>query len=660
MIRFANGGRLVQSCDELPALENAKRLYLDFETTSGDFRKDSLNPWQNCSIAGACVTVDDAEGAWYVPVGHADERWNLPRENVLRWLTQVVGSADEWVNHNIKYDAHVAAREGVQFAGRLVDTLTGSKIIDSDRVMRGGYGLSTLSESWLGYDISPLEKRVKAYLFGLSRCKDYGEVPADILGEYGCGDVFSTRMLLNYVETRMPEQCKAVWATEVDLTSALFDMEETGLRVDAQELKIKEFQLLHELLAIEEKLHATFGTLIRPHVNDDCFDLLCNRYGLPVLGWTNEEKQNEEHNPSFTADVLGRYLRHPLVATDPELTNAVNLMLRYRKRNTLLTLFVRVLQDLAVDGRVHSQYNQAVRTGRMSARKPNSQQQSEESKALIHPDDGQVFISADSSQIEFRLIVHLIRDHWAIKAYNEDPDTDFHQWVAEMCGVPRRPAKNINFMMAFGGGKKRAEKMLAADMGLVGQLMNTVDELVAAGEVPEEQRAVVFNALARRRASAVYRKYHSTLPGIKRTSWRASEKLKARGYVFNMHGRRRHLPKNVSFRAFSSVVQSDAADVMKEQAVATAPRFNSVVRSLGIRQAAIVHDEFLFLADEAVGRDPAVLAYLVRELEKSRIEYRVPIRVNIGVADGSWAKAGDKQARVQVDRALPDPVSGRG
>ena len=66
MIEFSNHGVLVEDSSELPSL-SGQRLYLDFETTSGDPKKISMNPWFNCEILGACITSDDVENAWYVP-----------------------------------------------------------------------------------------------------------------------------------------------------------------------------------------------------------------------------------------------------------------------------------------------------------------------------------------------------------------------------------------------------------------------------------------------------------------------------------------------------------------------------------------------------------------------------------------------------------------
>jgi hypothetical protein len=154
MITFTNGGRLIEDVSELPNLKGAKIVFADFETTSCNTHESSVNPWHNCWPAGIAVTTDDTPGAWYAPVSHA-HGVNLPEDTVIDWWCDIVSSCEMWSNHNIKYDAHVSANGwGILPECKLFCTLAHAKIIDSDRVMRGGYGLDALSKSWLGEDIN--------------------------------------------------------------------------------------------------------------------------------------------------------------------------------------------------------------------------------------------------------------------------------------------------------------------------------------------------------------------------------------------------------------------------------------------------------------------------------------------------------------------------
>lgn len=636
MIAFSNGGLLAERASELPDLTGARRLYLDFETTSGNPRVKSTNPWRNCAIAGACVTADDCAKAWYVPIGHNDARWNVDRDAATRWLANVLGSCGEWCNHNVKYDAQVAGNAGLPIPKRLVCTLTRAKIVDSDRGYgRGTYALDSLSKDWLRVDVSRYEERIKNHL--RSACKngsqDYGDVPADLLGEYGCQDALTARALLAYEEANTPEQCAGVAETETLLTRALVDMEREGLRVDKRELQITEFKLLREMLAIEEALERELGFAVRPHVPEDCHRVLCQAWGLPILSAT------DKGGASFDKDALVAYLAHPAVATSKDRTRLLDSLLRYREINTLCSLFVRKYQELAVDGTLHATYNQAVRTGRMSASEPNAQQLSKAAKRLVHPPPGHAFISADYSQVEFRIIVHYINNLAAITAYAADPDVDFHEWVAGMCGIDRDPAKNVNFAIGFGAGEPKVLAMLASNKKLVADLV---------AEAGGNQAR--FAQLARARAKKVFDDYHDTLSELRPTSRRAQRALINRGYVFNAYGRRRRLPRELARKAFNNIVQSSAADLMKERCVATAPAYCEELRALGVRQAASVHDEVLFVAPEEVASDPSTTDLIARLMEGVSVGFKVPIRVNVGVSARNWADAAAKENRVKISR----------
>lgn len=636
MLDLGKNSFLIQKVSELPELFNTNKLFLDFETTSFDPKEEALKPYHGHRICGICITADDLPKAWYVPIRHTDSHWNLPITNALKWLDYVISTAKVWVNHNVKFDMHFLRQDNIEFAGKVWDTLQLAKIIDSDRFQ---YSLKPLSRDWL--EEPDYEEDVKAYLT-CAKSKNYGDVPADILGAYGCQDVLRNRRLLQYILRRMPEDCSRIFKMETELTPVLYDMECEGMHVDPMQLKTQELLILKELIDLENDIANMTGQHIRPHTNPDCFDLLCNTYGLPVLGYT------DTGNPSFDKDTLTSYLSHPLVAESELLTSIVGKIQRYRKQSTLNNFFVKPYQEHEVNGVMHPEYNQMVRTGRMSCKRPNSQQLSPEAKELVHPRPGYTFIRFDYSQIEFRLIVHYIQDQAAINSYQENPWTDFHTWVAEMCGIPRKPAKNVNFCIGYGGGKKKVVSMLAANMELVGNLGKAVDDMIAQGQLKPEYRQQAFNLLCSKRGEEVYNQYHDTLPGLRRVSRKASKNLEMRGYVFNAYGRRRHLPAKLSFRSFNSIIQSCAADVMKDRTIAIAPRYNSWVKDLGIIPIALVHDECLFEMPNEVANDTSVLLKVAEIFEQTSVPFRVPIKTSCGRSEINWKIASSDAGEIKI------------
>jgi len=640
MIEFENGGRLVQDLSELPNLQNSKNLFCDFETTSFDPKVPALLPHKGHKIAGICITADEHPGAWYVPIRCRWEKWNLPLENTIKWLKDTIETCDDWVNHNVKFDAHFARYEGIEFKGRLIDTIVLSKIIDSDRF---NYGLKPLSLDWLEYDPGPAEDAVKTFLGGI-KSKNYGDVPADIIGEYGCQDVITNRLLYENLLRRRSERVTGVWNTEILLTPVLFDMEVGGMRVDPTQLKIKEYKILTQMLKLDEELHKLLGFAIRANTNADCHEALCGHFGLPILGWT------EKGDPSFDKHALTAYLSHPIVANSEKLKTIVEKIKEYRHIYTLLSFFVRPYQEHEVDGVLHPDYNQTVRTGRMSCRRPNAQQLSKEAKELILPFDGQTFVSYDYDQVEFRLIVHYLQNVRAMQSYEDDPDTDFHNWVAKMCEIPRDPAKNINFAIAFGGGKKKIVSMLASNVELVGNLSEKVDTLIKNGTITDENRQAMFNVLCKRRGEAVYNEYHETLPELRKKSSAAAKALALRGYVINAYGRERRLPEKIKYAAFNTVIQSTAADLMKERTVAIAPRYNKKIRDLEITMCASVHDNPLLNFPNEVAEDYGNLRYIRDILESPSVQFRVPIRTSCGISNKNWKIASGKEGEIDLQR----------
>lgn len=610
MISFDNGGRLLQDPSELPALPGTvRRLYADVETASDDAKAKSTNPWHTCRPIGYAITWDDLRGSCFVP-------WTDWGKAYLR---DALARTVDWVNHNVKYDAHAFHNNGVELPGhvRLVNTIVAAQLIDSDRQYRGGYGLDVLSRDCLREDISHYEQAFAAYLH---KNQDYGRVPLDLLAEYGCQDVMTNRRLDLWQQQMIHDDCRELWDTEQAFTRVLWKMEQRGLRVDPRMLRVQELVTLVKMTKLEEELAAIVGRNFRPNTNEDCFEVLCVQYGLPVLGWT------DTGNPSFDKDSIASYEVHPLAPLE-----VITRIAAYRKLDTFRNLFVVPFQEKHVDGVLHPSYNQRVRTGRMSCKDPNAQQQSKLSKKLILPREGNGFLSSDYSQIEFRYMMHYIMDDKVIAAYNEDPDADFHQMIADMAGIKRRPAKTVNFMIGFGGGKKKTVAKLSRDRDVVGDVLS---QLVHITDETTKKRA--FDMICVERGEKLYADYHAMLPGIKTTSRKAEALARQRGYVRDWYGGHRHLDREHCHIAFNSINQASAAALQKERMV----ELDRVIEGTGLEFAALVHDETLLEGPLEVVSDPRVHRDVAAVMEAPRRPIRVPVRCSVGWSGTDWCEAG--------------------
>lgn len=624
---------------------------LDFETqnnTEGILQKkgnSGLYPFKGDRICGAAISSLDSDKTYYVPVRHRGGK-NIPVEAFQRWLADQIHGPGQWINHNVVFDSIFARFDNAVFGRDLVCTLTMSKIHDSDRV---GHGLKKLAVDWLDLtEPAQAEHEVKQWLRA-AKSTDYSVVPSERLGLYACWDVFSTKKLYSLLVEQRPAELAGIWETEIKLSAILHDMEMDGLLIDPLQCRKEKLKSLRRMIdaatTISQLANREFSNSV------ECIhDILCTQFGLPVLK-TRIEKDEEgrDHDtgrPSFDKFALAMYAVHPDVLADEKLKSVVQAIKTYRTESTFNSLFSETFLDLHDERNlVHPSYNQIVRTGRMSARRPNSQQQNKRSKALILAPPGMAFWSCDYSQIEFRLIVHYTQDLDAIQAYRDNPDTDFHKWVADMLGVRRRIGKTLNFGMAYGAGKRKVTANLVVNPDIVEEIGKDVVRMVETGEITPERRRNVFADLCEQRASRSYEDYHERFPGIKRTSKLAAEVCRKRGYVYNAYGRRRHLPVKASRKAFNSIVQGCAMDIIKERMIAVSPRFNEKSRTMGLKLSGDVHDEVFGLIPKEAMLDPVVHEHLRVHFETPSVQFRVPITTGLGVSDRNWAEAAGDASR---------------
>jgi DNA polymerase-1 len=598
------------------------------ETTSGSKKEKSTNPWHNCKVCGIAVKTPDSP-AYYVPYKHLFNP--IEQIHIRDWLADLLRNTSNWINHNVKYDAHVLDNDfGIYPHCNLVCTMDLAKLIDSDRITRGGYGLDALSKGWLGEDIAKYEQAFALYL---KKSMDYGDVPPDIMGEYGGQDVITNEKLYYYINSKMPEQCYGVYDTSIRLQRRLFEMERNGMPIIPLELQTTQLQVLNSMSEVDTELTELVGRPINPASPEQVYDVLVNQYGLPVLAYTKDQKTGEETaNPSFDKHALKAYKALP---NAPK--RVVELIQEFRRDSQFNNLFLTPWQELAKDGLLHPSYNPTVRTGRLSCSDPNAQQLNELAKMLIHPFDGYSILSIDFSQIEFRYIVHYIQDALCIQAFIDNPDIDFHQLLADDIGISRKAAKTINFGIAFGEGVKKLTKQLAVNEDVSATIQR---ELQDAGISLDQYmvRAMEF-------ATQIIKRYHNRLPTLKPTMRAVESALKMKGYVFNMYGRHRHLPIDKAYRGFNTLNQGSAADMMKERFCALCDMLDGT----GIITLANVHDEAVIQGPSEIIEDPRTIRDIVNLMEHPERPISVPIRVAYGVSRKNWKDACKQHKPLQYD-----------
>lgn len=618
MIKFESGGSLIQEASELPNIPNhIQRLYFDFETSSGHYKIAAVNPWgSHCKAIGVAVAFDDGP-VWFVP----------KHLMTLGWWHDVLRSAHTGIGHNVKFDVHVSANDLlVRPECHLRCTLVGAKLVNSDMVYKGGYGLDVLAKQWLNRDITKYEWAMRPHLDGN---KDYGNIPLDILAEYACVDVDVTRALDAYESLHIPEESMDAWRTEQQVTKLLVEIERRGVRVDPIDVQMRHYLVLNDMLELDAKMEKIAGRGFRAHVSGDLYDLLCNQYGLPVVAWTEPSSPEGVPGPSFDKAALKIYASRSDAPTE-----LIEMILEYKELHTFRTLFLDQWPELVDEnGLMHANFNQTIRTARMSCSDPNLQQLSGRAKELIIPRPGMAIVCADASQIEYRFIASYCNNERIIRAYQEDPWTDFHQLIADLLGITRKSAKVVNFAISYGQGKKSTLALLSSDKNFVKTVMAGLDST---------DKGLV-RQMCEMKALAIWRKYHEDLlPELKPTSRRASGACVKQGFVRNLYGRRRHLPAKAAHAAFNTVCQSGAGDMVKERMVALreeVPEFQMIAQ---------VHDEILGEVPlELVERDDALLRRITSVLCVPTRQLKTPMRWSIGWSAKHWleAKSDERQMK---------------
>ncbi|MBR6897423.1 MAG: DNA polymerase I [Lachnospiraceae bacterium] len=391
---------------------------------------------------------------------------------------------------------------------------------------------------------------------------------------------------------------------ELPTTSALFRMECRGVKVMRDELKRYGDRLSVRIGELEGIIYDKAGERFNINSPKQLGEILFEKLGLPG-------GKKTKSGYSTAAEVLEKLSGEAPIVRD---------ILEYRQLTKLKSTYADGLaQFIGTDGRIHSRFNQTVTaTGRISSADPNLQnipvrlELGREIRKVFVPEEGCVFVDADYSQIELRVLAHLSGDENLIKAYRSASDihaitasTVFGVPIDEVTPLMRRNAKAVNFGIVYG---------------------------ISAFGLSEDL------SISRKEAEEYIKQYFKSYPGIKEYLDGQVKGAKENGYVTTLYGRRRPVPeiKDPNFMrrqfgervAMNSPIQGSAADIMKiamlkvEKALKEAGLFARIILQ--------VHDELLIEAKAS--EVERVKDILVKNMRDS-FELRVPLE--IGLSTGS-------------------------
>ena len=418
---------------------------------------------------------------------------------------------------------------------------------------------------------------------------------------------------LAFEELRQELNDQKMWQLyqEIEIPTAyyLYQMERRGVCADGTVLSEMSAQLQTTVETLEQEIYDLAGEKFNINSPKQLGVILFEKMKLPFAKKTKT-------GYSTSADILDK-----LRTEDP----IIPKILEYRQVTKLKSTYADGLPVyIEEDGRIHGKFNQTITaTGRISSTDPNLQnipirmELGRQLRKVFTPREGWVFLDADYSQIELRVLAHLSGDEMLIKAYREAQDIHrmtasqvFHIPFDEVTPLQRRNAKAVNFGIVYG----------ISSFGLSQDL-----------------------SITRKEAADYIEKYFATYPKIKSYLDGEVEKAKADGYSLTMFGRRRPVPElkssNFMQRSFgeriamNSPIQGTAADIIKIAMI----RVNQALRSEHLRSRLVlqVHDELLI--ETAKEEVEEVSAILEREMRQAA-DLSVPLEVDMHTGE-NWYEA---------------------
>ncbi len=571
------------------------------DLTAFDTETTSIN-YMEAELVGISLAVETGEAA-YIPVAHdypgAPDQLN--RDFVLNAMKDFLEDPEKpKVGHHLKYDAHILARYDIQLRGMAFDSMLESYVLNS---VATRHDMDSVARHYLNVDtIHYADVAGKG-----AKQLTFNQVDLEQAAPYAAEDADITLKLHNKIwgELKKTPSLRTVYEDiEQPLVPVLLKIEECGVLLDRGMLKKQSGELAITMMTLEKEAHELAGGPFNLGSPKQLQEILFGQLGLPVI------RKTPKGQPSTAEDVLQE------LAGDFDLPRVI---LQYRSVSKLKSTYTDKLplQVAEHTGRIHTSYHQAVAaTGRLSSTDPNLQNipirtpEGRRIRQAFIPPEGKIFLAADYSQIELRIMAHLSGDEGLVKAFTEDLDVH-SATAAEVFGLDvdkvtvdqRRSAKAINFGLMYG----------MSAFGLAKQL-----------------------GIGRGQAQEYVELYFDRYPGVRKFMDDIREQARQTGFVETEFGRRLYLPeindRNAQRRqyaersAINAPMQGTAADIIK-RAMITVHNWLSD-NKVPARMIMQVHDELVLEVDEK--SVDSVRAEVVK-LMSAAADLSVPLKVDAGV-----------------------------
>ena len=516
--------------------------------------------------------------------------------------------AVEKVGHDLKFDTIVLAQHGIELAGLGLDTMLAHYLLDSTRT---GHPLEATALEHLSYKALTEEDVCGRGAKAVSLAHLSPETLLNYAGERADLALQLANRLSPMLTT---DQVDALYRDiERPLIPVLARMELAGVRLDGEALAAQSTRVERELAGRSEQIYEIAGEAFNINSPPQLSKILFDKLQLPAL------KRNVKTRTASTAvDVLEELaLAHELP----------RFILEWRALQKLKGTYIDALPQLMnpLTGRVHTCFNQAgAATGRLSSSDPNLQnipirtELGREIRRAFIADPGHVLISADYSQIEFRVLAHLAEEDVLIEAFQAG--ADFHEQTA---------------MRLFGANSGRDKHQLRATAKMVNYAVlygKTAFTLAKDINVSTQAAQEFIDA------------YFAGFPKVRGFIDRTLADARVSGFVQTLYGRRRLVPelnsRNGQMRsaaeraATNHPIQGTAADIMKRAMIVVD---QAIAPMKDVRMILTVHDELLFEVPRERAED---VSGVVQDAMQHAATLKVPLIVDVGIGE-NWKEAKD-------------------
>lgn len=540
-------------------------------------------------IKGIAIAFGDREACFVSLAGDASAMVPL--------IAPIFTSGVFAVSHEVKRTYLLLKRMGVEWTAPYFDTAVAHYLLDPE----SKHNLPVLTMKYLDYEMmSPSAKSAKESL--ADRVNRTCEFADSVLRLY---PILEAEIIRQNQKSLLDD-------VELPLTKVLAEMEWTGVRIDSHELAELSLRYSQRLNEMEDRAYHLAGCKFNLSSPMQVGDVLFGKLAIDP-----KAKRTRRGAFSTTEEILEKYRSSHEI---------VDLILRIRALRKLLATYINALPQLVNPrtGKIHTSYNQTVTaTGRISSTNPNLQNipvrsnDGREIRRAFIADSGDIFLSADYSQIELRLMAHMSDDKVMIDAFLSGADIHrataakiYHLPLDEVTEDQRRNAKTANFGIIYG----------ISAFGLSERL-----------------------GISRTEAKDLISGYFRTYPGVQQYMDKSIANARDQGYVTTVMGRKRYLPdinsRNSVVRgyaernAINAPIQGSAADIIKVAMVRIYAEMQS--RSMSSKMIMQVHDELIFNVVPAELEQMKEL--IIRNMEQA-FSGSVPLDVSLGTGD-NWLQA---------------------